>query len=281
MKVEPEATTLAALLAEAYACQLARLDAETLLTHTLGIARAILFAHPERSVAQADYRRVRAMFERRLAGEPLEYLIGRTAFHAIELDVEPGVLVPRDDTECLVDAVLARTPLRAAHVLDLGTGSGAIALALAHAQRDWRIIAVDRSKAACALAARNAQRLGLTAGVSVREGNWYAPVAGSIFDVVVSNPPYVAVDDPELDATVRRFEPEDALIAGADGLDAIRAILRDVPLRPGGLLAIEHGHRQGEAVRMLYRAHELDEIETVSDLEGRPRATLGRRRGDG
>lgn len=281
MSVEPRATTIGALLAEAHTLELTRLDAELLLTHALGFTRSFLFAHPEQPVQRGDCARVIALFQRRVAGEPVEYLIGQTAFHAIELEVESGVLIPRDDTECLVEAVLARTPPNAAHVLDLGTGTGAIALALAHARRDWRITAVDRSPTACALAARNARALGLTPRVTVHAGDWYAPVAGSVFDVVVSNPPYIAAHDPDLDAAVRRFEPEDALIAGIDGLDAIRSILSDLPLHPRGLLAVEHGHRQGEAVRALFRARELEEIETINDLEGRPRATLGRRMRDG
>ena len=275
------ATTIGALLADAHTLELTRLDAELLLAHALECTRSFLFTHPEQPVQRRDGARVMALFRRRAAGEPVEYLVGRTAFHAIELEVEPGVLVPRDDTECLVEAVLARTSPTAAHVLDLGAGTGAIALALAHARRDWRITAVDRSHSACALTARNARALGLTPRVTIHMGDWYAPVAGSVFDVVVSNPPYIAVGDPDLDAAVRRFEPEDALIAGVDGLDAIRSILSDLPLHPRGLLAVEHGHRQGEAVRALFRARALEEIETIHDLEGRPRVTLGRRARNG
>ena len=275
------ATTLGNLLAEGCVHGLERLDAELLLCHVLGVSRSAFFSRPEGVVAHEDVLRATALFDRRLAGEPLEYLIGRTAFHAIELAITAGVLVPRDDTECLVDAVLARTPNRTVHALDLGTGSGAIALALAHARPAWQITAVDRSVEACALATRNAETLGLADRVSVLDSDWYTAVADSIFDVVVSNPPYVAVDDEELDAAVRRFEPEDALLAGADGLDAIRSILRGLPLRAGGLLAVEHGHRQGGAVRDLFRVHKLVDVETINDLEGRPRVTLGRRRSDG
>lgn len=264
------------LLAAARRAGLDRLDAELLAAHVLGVERSAVIARPERLVAAEEAARIAALHARRADGEPFAQLLGRTGFHTLELEVTADVLVPRSDTETLVDAVLERLPEDPLRGLDLGCGSGALALALAAARPAWSMLAVDLSPAACALTRRNAEGLGLAERVEVREGDWYAPVTGERWELIVSNPPYVADDDAELDPDVRAHEPGLALFAGADGLDALRTILAAPPLRAGGLIAVEHGHRQGEAVRSLMATAKLEDVATLPDLEGRDRVTLGR-----
>lgn len=268
--------TLQELLAAARAAGIDRLDAELLAAHVLGLSRSAVIARPERALDADASARLEALYARRAAGEPFAQLVGRTGFHALELDVTADVLVPRADTETLVEAVLERLPATPLRGLDLGCGSGAIALALAAARSAWSFVAVDRSPAACALTRRNAELLDLAARVEVREGDWYAPVEGERWDIIVSNPPYVADDDEELEADVRAHEPGLALFAGHDGLDALRRILAAPPLREGGLIAVEHGHRQGAPVRALMASAKLEDVATLPDLAGRDRVTLGR-----
>jgi len=214
----------------------------------------------------------------RRAGEPVAYLVGQRGFWRFDLEVTPDTLIPRADTECLVELALERLPVdRPLRLLDLGTGTGAIALALAFERPRASVIAVDLSPGAAAVARRNADRLGLAARVEVREGAWFAPVAGERFDLIASNPPYIEDDDPHLGEGDLRFEPRGALASGADGLDDLRLIVRDAPahLRPGGWLLVEHGWRQGAAVRALFDAAGFIDIGTERDLEGRDRVTLG------
>ncbi len=249
-------------------------DCGLLLALALDVPRAWLLAHGEQRPDDAALARFEALLTRRLAGEPMAYLRGRQGFWSLSLDVTPDVLVPRPETELLVELALARMGARG-RLVDLGTGSGAIALALASERPDWRIIATDRSAAALAVAAGNAARLGLT--VEFRHGHWHAPLAGERFDLIVSNPPYIAVDDICLQGDGVRREPRTALAAGDDGLADLAAIIAGAVahLAPAGRLLLEHGAGQGPAVRSLLAAAGFSDIATHADLAGRPRVTLG------
>ena len=233
-----------------------RLDAELLLLHALGKPRSWLFAHagdaPEMDVQTA----FSALVERRAGGEPVAYITGRQGFWSLELEVTPATLIPRPETELLVELALARLPRDApCAVADLGTGSGAIALAIASERPLARIVATDASSAALDVARRNAQRLGL-GNVAFAHGDWLAPLAGQRFALVVSNPPYIEAADPHLARGDLRFEPATALASGADGFDDIRHIVHAARayLEPGGWLLFEHGWNQGEASRNLLKA---------------------------
>lgn len=269
--------TLAAALARARVLGVDRLDAELLAAQVGGVDRAAVIARPERTLPPTAAARLDDLVCERARGVPLAYLLGERAFRGLVLTVTPEVLVPRADTETLVERALEAPVPEQARVLDLGTGSGAVALALAAARPSWTITATDRSTAALAVARGNGERLGFT-NVRWREGDWFAAVEDERFDLIVSNPPYVATDDPELAAAVAAFEPAAALFAGPDGLDAIRRITAHAParLRPGGTLALEHGYRQGAAVRALLAAAGLEAVDTRADLAGRPRVTSGR-----
>jgi len=255
-----------------------RAEAELLLAHVLGKDRTWLFTHADDPLDEASALRFEVLVAQRRAGEPVAYLVGQRGFWRFDLEVTPDTLIPRADTECLVELALERLPVdRPLRLLDLGTGTGAIALALAFERPRASVIAVDLSPGAAAVARRNADRLGLAARVEVREGAWFAPVAGERFDLIASNPPYIEDDDPHLGEGDLRFEPRGALASGADGLDDLRLIVRDAPahLRPGGWLLVEHGWRQGAAVRALFDAAGFIDIGTERDLEGRDRVTLG------
>ncbi len=257
----------------------ARAEAEILLSHALGKDRTWLFTHGDDPLDAVVAARFEALIARRRAGEPVAYLTGSRGFWRFDLEVTRETLIPRADTECLVEQALARLPNdRTLRMLDLGTGTGAIALALANERPGANVVAVDLSPGAAAVARRNADRLGLAARVEVREGAWFAPVAGEHFDLIASNPPYIESDDPHLAEGDLRFEPRGALASGADGLDDLRLIVRDAPahLRPGGWLLVEHGWQQGAAVRALFDAAGFIDIGTERDLEGRDRVTLGR-----
>jgi release factor glutamine methyltransferase len=258
-------------------------DAESLLAHALGRDRGWLFAHGDAVLAPGLLARIEALAGRRRAGEPVAYLTGRLGFWSMDLAVGPATLVPRPETERLVELALERLPAdRAVDVADLGTGSGAIALAIARERPRARVVATDASTAALAVASRNAAALGFDAArVAFVQGDWWAPLGARRFDLVASNPPYIAEGDPHLARGDLRFEPRDALASGADGLDAIRAIVAGAPahLVDGGWLLLEHGFDQGEAVRRLLEAHGFVAVDTARDLEGRDRVTLGRRPG--
>ena len=273
--------TLADALCDAENAGLPRHEARMLLLHALGQpthARAWLLAHDGDALAPACAERFSALAARRLRGEPVAYLTGRKDFHGLTLQIDARVLDPRDDTETLVDWALDLLPPgQPAHVLDLGTGSGAIALAIAHARPAARVWAVDASADALAVAQGNAERLGLP--VALRHGDWFAPVAGEAFDVVASNPPYIAAGDAHLPAL--RHEPRQALVSGADGLDDLRRIAAGAPahLRPGGWLLLEHGWDQAAAVRALLAGAGFEAVGSRHDLAGIERCSGGRWRG--
>ncbi|MBS0396960.1 MAG: peptide chain release factor N(5)-glutamine methyltransferase, partial [Proteobacteria bacterium] len=220
-----------------------------------------------------------ALIERRAAGEPVAYLLGRRDFWTLTLEVGPAVLVPRPETELLVELALALlADRRAPAVLDLGAGSGAIGLAIASERGDAHVDLVESSAAALALAERNRARLGL-ANARLRAGDWYEPVAGRRYDLIVSNPPYLAATDPHLAGPELRYEPRAALIAGATGLEALEAIAAGAAahLVAGGAVLLEHGAEQGAPVRSLLASHGFTEVATRRDLAGHERATGGRR----
>ncbi len=259
----------------------ARHEAELLLLHVLDRPRSWLFAHATDPLAANDQAAFEALLARRVAGEPVAYLTGRRGFWTLDLEVDPTTLIPRPETELLVELALERLPQdRALRLADLGTGSGAIALALASERPQAQVLATDASPGALAVAARNAARHELR-NVRFAEGghDWYAPLQGARFDLIASNPPYIASDDPHLAQGDLRFEPATALASGPDGLDDIRRIVDggQAHLLPGGWLLIEHGWDQGEAIRALFDAAGFAEVQTVQDLEQRDRITLGRR----
>ena len=268
-------SSVADALAHARALGIDRLDAQLLLGHQIGQSRSWLIAHGDDVLAASDERAYQQLLQRRADGEPLAYLVGEREFHGLLLTVTPAVLVPRPDTECLVDWALALMAAQAApHVLDLGTGSGAIALALVHRQPAAVLTATDCSAEALAVARANAARHGLQ--VHFLQADWWDGVSASTFDLVVSNPPYIASDDPHLGAL--RHEPQLALTPGSDGLDALRHIVAGTPahLQPGGWLLLEHGYDQGAAVRLLLQKAGFEEVQTRTDLAGVDRCTGGR-----
>ncbi|MDE1959965.1 MAG: peptide chain release factor N(5)-glutamine methyltransferase [Xanthomonadaceae bacterium] len=272
--------TVRSLLAEAQAAlsgDEGRSEAELLLAHALGVDRAWLIAHREDAVAPALAGQFRCCVSRRAAGEPVAYIVGHRGFHALDLAVTPDVLIPRPETELLVDLALRHIPQsEKVDIADLGTGSGAIALSIATARARARVLATDASAAALDVARGNAQRLGLR-NVEFAQGDWCAALATRRFNLIVSNPPYIAASDPHLRQNDLRFEPHAALASGADGLDAIRIIVRDAPthLESGGWLLLEHGFDQGTAVRSLFEESGFVEISTARDLEGRERVSGG------
>lgn len=274
------AGSVGACLARARQLGIARLDAQLLLAHVLGCSRTWLLAHDDAPVP--DTRAVDALWARRAAGEPLAYLVGAREFHGLALHVTPAVLVPRPDTETVVDwAIELLRPAVRPRVADLGTGSGAIALALKHAVPGADVHACDQSLAALDVARDNGRRLGLA--VTWHAGSWwqaFEPIGGgsTAFDLAVANPPYLAEDDPHLASL--RHEPRAALVPArspADALSDLEALIREAPthLAPGGWLLLEHGDQQAPAVRERLSAAGFDRIQTRPDLAGRPRASGG------
>ena len=256
----------------------ARLDAELLLARALDVPRAYLFAHPEDRLDEAAVQRFTEVLDRRLQGLPMAYITGEKEFWSMTLHVSPDTLVPRPETEVLVDRVLMHLPRKSgASVLDLGTGSGAIALAIARDRPLCRIVATDKSPGAIAVAEENARRHGLP-NIEFRTGDWLDPVMGEQFDIIVSNPPYVASGDPHLDALV--FEPRTALEAGPDGLRDIRVIAagaRDL-LVTDGILLIEHGADQASQVKAILDENGWSDVATYQDFAGLPRVSTAVRR---
>ncbi|MGX2088421.1 peptide chain release factor N(5)-glutamine methyltransferase [Xanthomonas axonopodis] len=253
-------------------------DAEALLLHALGRDRAWLFMHGRDAVPLSVAQAFNALVQRREAGEPVAYLTGSRGFWTLDLAVSPATLIPRADTEVLVELALERLDtVPGRRVADLGTGSGAIALAIASERPQAQVIATDASTAALAMARRNADSHGLR-NVDCRQGSWFAPLAGEAFDLIASNPPYIAAHDPHLQQGDLRYEPASALASGSDGLDDIRLIVADAPahLLPGGWLLLEHGWDQGVAVAELLAARGFAAVATHQDLERRDRVTLGR-----
>jgi release factor glutamine methyltransferase len=267
------------VLAEAAARLGGRVDAEALLLHVLGQPRGWLFAHADDLLDADRQAAFAALVARRAAGEPVAYLTGRRGFWTLELEVTPATLIPRPETELLVELALERLPPGAeTRVADLGTGSGAVALAIASERPRAQVVATDASAAALAVARRNAGRLGLRK-VRFIEGDWLAPLQGERFDVIASNPPYIEAGDPHLAQGDLRFEPPSALASGVDGLDDIRRIVHDArdALAPGGWLLFEHGWNQGEAARALLDEAGYAQVFTAQDLEARDRVSGGRR----
>ncbi|MCP1602707.1 peptide chain release factor N(5)-glutamine methyltransferase [Pseudomonas citronellolis] len=271
--------TIMTLLAEAQLpdSPSARLDAELLLAAALGKPRSFLRTWPERVVDREVRERFEGWLVRRRAGEPVAYILGRQGFWSLDLEVAPHTLIPRPDTELLVETALQLLPASPARVLDLGTGTGAIALALACERLSWQVTGVDRIPEAVALAERNRERLRL-ANVGFRQSHWFSALEGERFALIVGNPPYIPGSDPHLQQGDVRFEPKSALVAGHDGLDDIRLIVAQAPrfLEPGGWLLLEHGYDQAAAVRDLLQGNGFSEVESRRDLGGHERISLGR-----
>jgi release factor glutamine methyltransferase len=246
-------------------------EARLLLAEVCGFSEANLAASLDEEIPFEVENAFLDLLERRKAGEPVAYILGRKEFYGVELLVNPSVLIPRPETELLVDLAIERNPQS---VLDLGTGSGAVALAIKHARPGSRVVAIDADLSALQTAKRNAMKLNLD--VEFRHGRWFEPVAGERFSLVVSNPPYVALGDPHLPAL--RFEPKSALEAGAEGLDAIKEIVRGAGahLLPGAWLLLEHGWNQDQAVRDLLAQAGLESVMTWPDLAGIARVSGGR-----
>ncbi len=274
--------TLAELLAsiELPDSDTARLDAELLLCHAIGKPRTYLRTWPERRPDADQLRQFEQLLSQRRSGVPVAYLLGEQGFWSLQLQVSQSTLIPRPDTERLVEVALELGPSGPAKVLDLGTGTGAIALALAVECPDWQLTGVDRVAEAVTLARGNAERLQIR-NAAFAQSDWFSALAGRQFDLIVSNPPYIAADDPHLQQGDVRFEPGSALVSGADGLDDIRSLVQRAPdyLQPGGWLLFEHGWQQADAVAQLLSERGFEQIESWRDLGGQQRVTGGLWRG--
>ena len=256
----------------------AQLDAELLLAFVLDKPRSYLYTWPEKVVSEPHTARYMALLERRLCGEPIAYLLGRQGFWTLDLQVAEHTLIPRADTELLVEAALQLADAQTAlQVLDLGTGNGALALALASERRQWRLTGVDRIESAVALAQSNQRQLQLP-NVQFLSSHWFSALAGKHYDLIVSNPPYIAASDPHLQQGDVRFEPLSALVSGPDGLDDLRLIIAQAPsyLTAAGWLLLEHGFDQAGAVRELLEQAGFIEVSSQRDLAGHERISLGR-----
>ena len=246
-------------------------EARLLLAAAAGFSEVSVLAFPERELPAETAARFASFAERRRRGEPVAYILGEKEFYGLRLALNAAVLIPRPETELLVDLAIEKNP---AKVLDLGTGCGALALAIKKHCPLASVSAVERSEAALVVARRNAVKLNLD--LEFLHGEWFAPVAGRRFDCIVANPPYIAESDPHLPEL--RYEPRSALVAGRDGLDALREIASaaSAHLNPGGRVLVEHGAGQGAAVRRMFREAKLENVETWPDLAGIARVTGGR-----
>ena len=256
----------------------AHVEVQMLMRRALGdVTRAWLIAHDNDAPTLDQSEEFQALLIRRLAGEPVAYILGEREFYGLNLSVGPGVLIPRPDTEVLVDAALERIPAKTAcRVLDLGVGSGAIALAVALNRPLSRVVATDDSTLALEIASSNARKLGI-ANVDFRQGVWFSAVMDQKFDLIISNPPYIKASDPHLRQGDLRYEPLSALASGEDGLQDIRTIIREAPeyLVPGGWLLLEHGYDQAVEVAELLRGTGFSGVTSLPDLSGTLRVTLG------
>ncbi len=255
----------------------ARIEVQCLLQAVLQVNRAWLFTHPEQPLDADQLARYTALLERRLGGEPIAYLLGEREFYGLTFKVSPVTLIPRPETELLVELALQRIPEHGAYrVLDLGTGSGAIALSIAHARPDAEVVAVDASAAALEVAQFNTQQLGL-GNVRLLHSDWFSALRGERFDMIVSNPPYIAAADAHLAQGDVRFEPSSALASGADGLDDIRRICAQAKahLNANGWLLFEHGYDQAVRVRALLQQSGFAGIFSARDLSGIERVSGG------
>lgn len=253
------------------------LDAEVLLAHALEKNRAYLLTWPDAAVTDTAATQYQKNLKRRIFGEPIAYILGYKEFWSLPIAVTSDTLIPRADTECSLHWLLERfSDKQQWRVLDLGTGSGAIALALAHEKPQWAICAVDWSTDALAVAMRNAQTLGCTQ-IEWLHSDWYQAVSGRMFDVIIANPPYIAEDEPHWQQGDLRFEPKTALVAADNGLKDLVHIIQHAPqyLVPSGLLLVEHGYLQGPSVKSLFITAGFTEVETHCDYGGQPRWTAG------
>lgn len=255
----------------------ARLDSECLLAECVGQNRTWLFTWSDKLLTEEQWQCFQALIAERATGQPVAYLLGYREFWGLTLKVSPDTLIPRPDTEDLVAKVLELMPQTEAKVADLGTGTGAIALALASEKPQWQITACDFHPGAVALAEKNRARLGFSQ-VRVLQSDWCQALESGVYDLIASNPPYIEADDPHLSQGDVRFEPLSALTAGADGLDDIRRITGEAKrcLKSGGWLVMEHGYNQAEAVQAILRAAGYNAVETCQDMAGLDRMTLGR-----
>ncbi len=248
-----------------------------LLGHALGLTRVELITRSEQALTPAQAAAVAELFARRIAGEPIAYLTGTREFYGLRFEVTPAVLIPRPETELLVELAIDRLP-RQGRVLDMGTGCGAIAVAIANSRRDAAVSAIDLSDAALVVARRNATYHAVQ--VQLLRSDWYAALAGQSFDMIVANPPYIVEGDHHLSEGDLRFEPVDALTDHADGLSALRYIISGATafLERSGWLLLEHGYDQAEAVRSLLDTAQFTEVQSWADLAGIARVSGGRRR---
>ena len=255
----------------------ANLETNLLLQHVLHVNRAWVITH-DRDVLNADQQaEFQLLLKRRLDGEPIAYIVGFREFYGLQLKVSPVTLIPRPDTETLVDAALEKIPLdKVFHILDLGTGTGAVALAIAKHRNNCEVTAVDQSSDALSVTLENAQSLKLN-NLRLIESNWFSELQGEGFDLIVSNPPYIAQDDEHLKQGDLRFEPISALASGMDGLDDIRKIVQDAPdyLKTNGWLMLEHGFDQAESVATLLKTRGFNQIAHAKDIAGTLRVTFG------
>ena len=276
-------TTLAQALKQA-TCQLqmhdqARLDAEVLLAHVLNRPRVYLHTWPEAELSKEQEAQFSDMIRQRAAGQPVAYLTGQREFWSLNFAVTPDSLIPRPETELLVERTLALlTENKTLRVADLGTGSGAVAIALAHERRHWRLVAIDQSLECVKLAQGNARRLNVD-NLCIINADWSTALADRSFDAIVSNPPYIADQDPHLQQGDVCFEPASALTAGPQGLDELRCLIKDAPrvLVPGGWIVLEHGMNQATSIRKLLNDMAFTNIATTRDLAGLERVSCAQK----
>jgi len=256
-----------------------KLEAQLLLEHVLNVNHAWLITHADDEINNEAHQQFEALIQRRIAGEPIAHILGEREFYGLPFKVTPDTLIPRPDTETLVEAALAKTPSsEAINILDLGTGSGAIALAIAKHRPNAKVTAVDASKAALSVAEENGRSLNIP-NVQFILSDWFSALKNQQFDVIVSNPPYIEQDDDHLKQGDLRFEPISALASGEDGLDDIRQIILDASahLKPKGWLMFEHGYNQSESISKLLASAHFTSIETLKDLGSNDRVTFGQK----